>query len=334
MRITGNGVRFTGAGIRMGLQFLPIMRWDSTYLAGDAVIDNNSTSYYDVAPGSFSIISTTAIPSSGTYMYTVRMDYNSDAMVPDVGGYVGVGNRNFNPTTNIGADANSFGFSDDGAALFNGSAIDSGPIWPQFNVNSSKIIDIVVKDHTYIWIRVDGGDWNNNSTSNLADGTGSINFNDIGFTVTELYPMVTVAGDMGPTQFDILSTSPYGVPSGVTFLNMYTPTSSGVTISTADLIGVTSAYIDFGNNSYNNSGAWEYVVFNSPTLYNQFQTLTGGNNTALAVTWANGSTQTSGYVFVENTGNTNEFQFVTVTDPSASTPQPGLFKFPATFTAV
>ena len=124
------------------------------------------------------------------------------------------------------------------------------------------------------------------------------------------------------------------ITGGLRIASGSAPAPAGVTITIPDLTYVTSSYVNFSDDTYNNSGGWEYVVFNSTALYNQFQTLTGGNNVGLAVTWSDGGTQTSGYVFFENTGNPWEFQFCTTTDQYGSSPQAGVFKFPATFTAV
>ena len=137
-------------------------------------------------------------------------------------------------------------------------------------------------------------------------------------------------------RFNVISIAPSGtrIAGGLRITAASAPASAGVTITIPDLTYVTSSYVNFSDDTYNNSGGWEYVVFNSTALYNQFQTLTSGANVPLAVTWSTGGTQTSGYVFFENTGNPWEFQFCTVTDSSGSTPQAGVFKFPATFTAI
>ena len=218
-RITG-GLRITGNGFNLGtVGPLPVMRWDPAYITNGIAmaLDRNNTVVFDIAPGSYTAIATTSIPLTGAYMFTVRMDFNIDAMVPDIGGYVGFGNRNFNSASNIGSDVNSIGFSDTGLAFFQNAVIATD--LPTFNTNTTRIIDVAVLNNSYIWIRVDGGDWNNNASSNLLDGTGGLS--DLGTAgFTELYPMVTVAGDLGPTEFKILPTSPYGIPSDVTFVNM------------------------------------------------------------------------------------------------------------------
>lgn len=219
MRITG-GLRIVGGlSITDGVNTnLPVLRWNPTlspYLPLLFSISNSRVE--DTAPGSYTIIATNPIPTTGAYMFTVRMNYNIDANIPDVGGYVGIGNLNFNPDAPMGNDSNSIGFIDNGLLVYNGGILDGG--YPGFNVDAVRVIDIAILDNSYMWIRVDGGDWNGNPSSDLLTGAGGV---PISGYFTEIYPMVTVAGDMGPTQFDILKTSPYGVPSGVTFFNEYT----------------------------------------------------------------------------------------------------------------
>lgn len=224
--ITG-GLRITGGfhiGPTTGGAMLPVLRWDTTYANLDLPLafDNNNTTIFDLAPGSYSAITTNKIPMTGAYMFSLKMDYNIDAQIPDIGGRIGLGNRSFNNNSYVGADTNSISFSDTGLVFFDGSSIESG--FPNFNVDAVRYIDVAVLDGNYVWIRVNGGNWNNDPSSNLLDGTGGYQIQ--GLTgLTELYPMASVDGDVGPTQFDILSTAVYGVPSGVTFFNMYTPPS-------------------------------------------------------------------------------------------------------------
>lgn len=334
MRITG-GLRVTGGlsiGPNTGGATLPVLRWDPSFLGGGGALalSNNNTTVVDLGPGNFTAIATNSIPLTGAYMFTVRLDYDYDSQVPTQGAWVGVGTKSMNRNTYVGGDNNSFGFSDDGNVYYNDSQIDSG--FGSY-VTPNSVIDIAVLNNTYIWIRINGGHWNQNASSNLLDGTGGLsNLGGIGFT--KLYPMVTCGGDVGPTQFTLLPTSPYGVPSGVTFFNQYTPPpASGVTINLSDLTSYTSGPLS--GNSYVNSGGWDYVVFTQPALYNAFVSMIGGTSfVPLAVQWSAGSDVTNGFVFIEFSGNPNEFQFVTTTDSSASTPQSGTFNFPATFNLV
>ena len=214
MRITG-GLRVVGGlsvGPNTGGATMPVLRWDPTYVNTNNMpiqISPDGTQVVDMAPGDYSIIATNAIPRTGAYMFTVRMDFDYDANLtspPDIGAYIGVGNTMFDPYSGLGSNANSYGFTDQGDVVYNNSVQNSG--FPNFNFSNGAIVDIAVLNNTYIWIRVNGGDWNNNASSNLLDGTGGLS--DMGaLSSTDIRPMVTCAGSSGPTQFTILPTSPF-----------------------------------------------------------------------------------------------------------------------------
>jgi hypothetical protein len=105
---------------------------------------------------------------------------------------------------------------------------------------------------------------------------------------------------------------------------------SGFTIQTSDLAyATTTPPGSIASPSFSNSG-WNYIVFNNSALYSAMYTLTGGSNGAFPVTWSAGSTQTSGYVYVEFTGNPNEFQFCPC-DSGGVNSVPGSWNFPVTF---
>jgi hypothetical protein len=127
----------------------------------------------------------------------------------------------------------------------------------------------------------------------------------------------------GTTWYDLSgNTNDASLFNGVTFDNGI----SSVNISTSDLAYVTSGPIS--GNTYTTTG-WDYIVFTDATLYNELQTLTGGADGPYPMTWSEGSTTTSGFVYVEFSGNPNEFQFCPCTGGMPA-PAPGTYIFPAT----
>lgn len=337
-RITG-GLRITGGfsfGPTTGGATLPVLRFDPSYIGGlPLTLGNSNTTIVDEAPGNYTVIATNPIPMSGAYMFSLKMDFNIDANIPDMGGIVGLGTRSFNPDAAIGDDPNSFGFSDTGFAFYGGSNIESG--FPTFNVDAVRYIDFAVLNGNYVWIRVNGGDWNNNPSSNLLDGTGGYEISTMtGFT--ELYPMVTVAGDMGPTQFDITPTAVYGVPSGVTFFNMYTPAppaSVDMTIATADLYYANTSNYSGGSvsgDTFTTDGTWNSRIefINAPSLESAWTTLNGRTTFIASAVWNN----TTGYVIVQDNGP-GDMLFTPVGDSTATSPAPaGNYQFPVSLTVV
>ena len=106
--------------------------------------------------------------------------------------------------------------------------------------------------------------------------------------------------------------------------------AGGINIQVSDLANaVPTGSGTLGANYYTNAG-WDYLVFTDPVLYNEFYTLTGGAFQVVPVNWTAGSTQTTGYVYVEYSGNPNEFQ-ICPCDAGAGSPVAGTWYFPSTF---
>ena len=80
--------------------------------------------------------------------------------------------------------------------------------------------------------------------------------------------------------------------------------------------------------SYTNSG-WQYIMFNDETIYNNVTGMTGTSNGYWPVTWAEGSTQRTGYVVIQFLGGF-QFQICPVLNDTDgnNTPVSGTWKFP------
>jgi hypothetical protein len=111
-----------------------------------------------------------------------------------------------------GNDGKSYGFSDNGNLYFEGSVIQSGlPTW-----GNNDIIDIAINGdaNTLIWIRVNGGLWNNSINGHPETNEAGINVDNV--PIVDSYPALCpyIYGSM-----TIQKTAKYGVPSGYTFLD-------------------------------------------------------------------------------------------------------------------
>jgi hypothetical protein len=106
-----------------------------------------------------------------------------------------------------GNDVNSIGFSDDGKYYFNESVEQSGlPTW-----TTGDIIDIAISHGQGWFIRVNGGDWNNNPSADPITLDGYLPMNGL----TNFYPALCpyIYGTM-----EVLNNPTYGYPSGYNFL--------------------------------------------------------------------------------------------------------------------
>jgi hypothetical protein len=186
----------------------------STYKATDIALSNNNQTATQVFSYSQSVLGETLI-GNNYVMFSVQ--FNSTNPSVGVGGRAigfGVATMNYQGPFDgyPGNDGKSYGFSDNGNLYFEGSVIQSGlPTW-----GNNDIIDIAINGdtNTLIWIRVNGGLWNNSINGHPETNESGINVDNV--TITQSYPVLCpyIYGSM-----TIQKTAKYGVPSGYTFLD-------------------------------------------------------------------------------------------------------------------
>ena len=186
----------------------------STYKGTDITLSNNNQTASQVFSYSQTALGETIISGTNKVMFSVQ--YTSTQPSVGVGGHfigVGITFMNYSGPFNgyPGNDDKSIGFSDDGNYYYNGSSVQSGlPTW-----TDDDIIDIAISAGQYWWIRVNGGNWNNNPSANpttLANGSALS-------LLTNFYPALCpyIYGTM-----QILNYPKYGVPSDYNFLGNVT----------------------------------------------------------------------------------------------------------------
>ena len=235
-----------------------------------------------ILAGEPSVLGTYAIETGDTVMFSVTLDRWSG-----VSNYtaVGVSNHSLDLANYVGSDGNSLGFYDAGTAWGDGTQLASG--LPTFQA-AGDIIDVAVdRINNLIYVRVNGGDWNNNVAADPATATGGI---DITYISGTLYPA------LGPwrsiigvsDQITINAQAQYAVPSGFQFVGGLTNHSNDVllTVNTVDPTGMiedvfcrgTAPLLSVGNIYINvigtnligtGSGAtWDFeVVGENPTTF-------------------------------------------------------------------
>ena len=155
----------------------------TTYKGIDISLSNNNQTASQIFSYSQTVLGETIISGTNKVMFSVQ--YTSTNPSVGVGGhFIGVGLTNMNYSGPFngypGNDVNSIGFSDDGNYYYNGSVVQSGlPTW-----TSGDIIDIVISAGQRWWIRVNGGNWNNNPSANPTTGTNGSVLNGL----TNFYP--------------------------------------------------------------------------------------------------------------------------------------------------
>ena len=147
-------------------------------------------------------------------MFSVLVNLGQPETLPD-SHWIGIGkaDMNYNGVTPDpynaypGNDNLSMGYRSDGTIWYNGSQYASGfQTW-----GDDDIIDIVINNNTNtMWVRANGGNWNNNPSDNPATGSGG--FEIIG---GPFYPVLCpgYVADM-----TIQNSATYGVPNNFKFL--------------------------------------------------------------------------------------------------------------------
>jgi hypothetical protein len=128
---------------------------------------------------------------------------------------VGIANHLFDNTTQyLGQDLNSIGFWDPGNVYID-SVLDSSG-FPSFGFDGAVVDVAVDRLNNLIWIRVNGGLWNNSTLANPATAIGGV---DISYITGIVYPGASpyyYSGTEGKTSIN--TTAKYTVPVDFDFI--------------------------------------------------------------------------------------------------------------------
>jgi hypothetical protein len=202
------------------------LTFDPTYKPADVSLSNsNKTAYVTQWAYTQTTLTGTLINNPDKVMFSLT--YSSTNQYAMNAAFIGVGTREMNTNGPFdgfpGNDSHSVGFAQDGNYYYNGGIAFSGlPTWV-----SGDTIDIAVdlSSGNKIWIRVNGGYWNGDDSQSPETGVCSLGMGGI----TNFYPALC-PGSGGGTSYGsmtLLTTPPYGVPSGFNFLGTNVNASVG-----------------------------------------------------------------------------------------------------------
>lgn len=196
-----------------------------TYIGNSMNLSNGNQTVHQFFGYVQSVLGQTLINGNDKVMFSVFCSLDAPATFPN-GHFVGIGttSMNYNGVTPDpynsypGNDNQSIGLNSGGEYWYNGTIQSSGlPTW-----TSGDTIDVAVSViNNKIWIRVNGGDWNNSPADNPATGTGG---QTILGGLTSFYPVLCPSYEGTMT---ILNNATYGVPSGFTLLGTNITASVG-----------------------------------------------------------------------------------------------------------
>lgn len=183
----------------------------STYRGSDINITNGGQTASQQFGYQQSVLGTNPIGITDKVMFSVLCTLAQPSTLPD-SHFIGVGYTSMNYQGNPyggfpGNDINSMGYGSDGTIWYNGGVYQGGlETW-----GNNDIIDIVIDNNINgLWVRVNGGNWNNNPSANPETGS-----NAIGAIGGPFYPVLCPAyeGTMTIQNYPI-----YGIPNGYTNL--------------------------------------------------------------------------------------------------------------------
>lgn len=263
----------------------------STYKGENINLSNNNQTAFQQFGYQMSGLGENLISGTDKVMFSILSTSLEPLTIPGAR-FIGVGKTTMNYQGSPyggypGNDTNSIGFNAIGEYYYNGSVFSSGlPTWTQ-----GDIIDIAISHGQGWFIRVNGGDWNNNPSADPTTLNGYLSMNGL----TNYYPALCPGYEGTMT---ILNYPPYGTPSGYNFLGNKT---AQIGFFRTDVLS-DNAFIDMVSNisgqNFNNTGDctnwlstngyWtSYGAFSSsitiPT--NDGGGLTGWSNGALSVAY-------------------------------------------------
>jgi len=182
-----------------------------TYKGTDINLYNNNQTAAQIFGYQQSVLGVNPIGATDKVMFSVLCTLAEPGVVAD-SHFVGVGYTGMNYSGNPyggfpGNDLQSMGYGSAGDIWYNGGVYEGGlQTW-----GNNDIIDIVVDNNTNgLWVRVNGGNWNNNPSANPATGSNKIE------TIGGPFYPVLCPGYEGTM---IIQNYPkYGIPSGYNFL--------------------------------------------------------------------------------------------------------------------
>ena len=183
----------------------------SVYRGTDIVLSNNNQTAYQQFGYQQSVLGTVPIGVTDKVMFSVLVSLAAPPTLPN-SHFIGIGYQFMNYQGNPyggypGNDGNSMGYGSDGNIWYNGSIYLGGlQTW-----TTGDIIDIIINnDVSTMWVRVNGGYWNNSLSDNPETNAGGLEI--IG---GPFYPALCPAYEGTMT---IQNTSTYVIPNGYTFL--------------------------------------------------------------------------------------------------------------------
>jgi hypothetical protein len=236
----------------------------TTYLGNSMNLSNGNQTVHQFFGYVQTVLGDSLVDNKDRVMFSFLCELAAPSTFPG-GHFVGFGTRSMNYnlvspdlySSFPGNDNQSVGFNSGGEYWFNGSVQVSGlPTW-----SHNDIIDVAVDMQSeYVWVRVNGGSWNNNPSENPTTSVGSLGFGGL----KSFYPALCPAYE---GTYTIQNTATYGIPSGFKLLGYNLSASVGFLRSSALTDGSFISLANYVSARYN-SGTTFSAALSAKTWLN------------------------------------------------------------------
>jgi hypothetical protein len=139
---------------------VPITGWDPSYKSSSITLSNFNLDADISVPGTASVLGLTVIKGGNKRMYSVVVNSPDTVLL-------GIGMTSSDVNDQIGGvDNNSIGVTNNGDVYYGGSATSL----PGFSYTPGDVVDVAYDYNAgLMWIRVNGGPWNNDGAANPGD---------------------------------------------------------------------------------------------------------------------------------------------------------------------
>jgi hypothetical protein len=258
--------------------------WDPAYLGPYISVSdrNRRATANSILAGEPSALGTYAIETGDTVMFSVTL--NTWSGEPNYTG-IGISNHSLDLNNYVGSDGNSLAYYDAGTAYGDGILLESGT--PVFQAAGSVIDVAVDRINNLIYLRVDGGYWNNDAMADPVTATGGI---DIAYISGTVYPAISPWRSLAgfSDQIQINTQAQYAAPTGFQFVSGQTDQTNDVLLrvntvdntgmiegvfcsGTAPLLTVGQIFIDVIGTNLTGTGTgatWDLIVVGEdPTTF-------------------------------------------------------------------
>lgn len=215
---------------------------DPTHKGVNIALSNSDQTAYQQFGYQMSVLGTTQITGGDKIMFSVLVSL-SQPLTLTASHFIGFGLTSMfylgNPYGGYpGNDVKSIGINSIGEYFYGGNRISMGlPEWTH-----GDIVDIALEHPSNLWIRVNGGLWNNNPASDPSTSSIGLDLNGL----SEFYPVLCPGYEGTMT---VLNVPKYGYPTGFGFLGHNTASVGFVRSSNT----TEGSFVDLVNSKFGQS---------------------------------------------------------------------------------